>query len=65
MANSYSVYERGTDRPILIHGTSAECAAALGICVTTFYKQIQRTRQGMPPKKYEIFTDEDDEEEYL
>ncbi len=60
MANRYSVYERGTDRPIMIHGTSAECAGALRIGIPSFYKQIQRSRQGQPSQKYEIFTDEED-----
>lgn len=68
MANRYSVYERGTDRPICIHGTSDECAKALGICRNTFYRQLNRQHNGQPPKKYEIFEDghhtkEDEEDE--
>ncbi len=57
MANLYSVYARGTDRPIMIAGTAAECAAALGITRSSFYTQIVRTRKGQPPQKYEIFED--------
>lgn len=63
MARKYSVYNRRTDQPIVIHATAAECSEALGIEVRTFYKQITRTRQGMPPKKYEIFTDDEDEDD--
>ena len=64
MANRYSVYERGTDRPICIHGTSDECAKALGIERRTFYSYIARARRGKigAPTKYEIFEDEDDED---
>ncbi len=61
MANWYSVYERGTDRPIIIHGTPAECAAALGITRDSFYKSIQLTKSGSPRKKYEIFKDDPEE----
>lgn len=65
MANRYSVYERGTDRPILIWGTSAECATALGITLDSFYTQIKRSRQGLPPKKYEIVVHTEKEEDVL
>lgn len=59
--NRYSVYETGTDRPIAIYRTAEECAAALGITPGSFYKKIGRARAGRPPRKYEIFTDEDEE----
>jgi hypothetical protein len=52
------VYERGTDRPIMIAGTSIECAAALGITRESFYSQLHRTRTGRPPERYEIFEDD-------
>ena len=63
MVNRYSVYERGTDRPIIIAGTAKECVAALGIETASFYKQTYRTRRGLPPQKYEIFTDDPEEVE--
>ena len=63
MANIYSVYNRRTDMPVYIHGTAAECSAAMGIGVKTFYTYILRARKGCPHKKYEIFIDEDDEED--
>ena len=62
MRNYYSVYARGTDRPIFIHGTTEECCKALGINSRSFYKQIWRARQGRPSQKYEIFIDEDEED---
>ena len=62
-SHRYSVYERGTDRPIYIHGTSEECAIALGISRRSFYTQVARTKKGHPPKSYEIFIDDTDEED--
>ena len=52
----YSVYEPGTDE-LLVCGTSAECAAALGIQIPTFYQYISRRRP------YEIFSDDYENEE--
>lgn len=63
--NFYSVYERGTDRPIFIHGTPAQCAEAMGVPVETFYHYLTRIRKGLPnaPQKYEIIKDDFDEED--
>ena len=63
MANRYSIYETGTDRPIMIWGTAQECAAALGISPASLYKQIVRTRKGQPPLKYEIIVHEKTDKE--
>ena len=59
----YSVYENGTDRPICIHGTAAECAASLGIDIHTFYNYVARKRKNDPhaPEWIEIYFDEDDD----
>lgn len=57
----YSVYERGTDRPIVIYGLTHECAEAMGISVDSFYKAVHRQRHGEPIKKYEIFEDDFEE----
>ena len=65
MANRYSVYEIGTDRPIRIWGTSQECAEALGISRGSFYTQIVRARKGRPPQKYEIIEHTEKEEDVL
>ena len=59
----YSVYERGTDRPIFIYGTGQQCADALGITRPSFYKQLNRTRQGLPPLRYEIIEHKAENEE--
>ena len=61
----YSVYERGTDRPICIYGTAEECAAALGVPLQTFYTYVARQRHGHKErrKKIEIFFDDFDDEE--
>ncbi len=60
--NHYSVYERGTDRPICIYGTAEECAEALGVSVDGFYKLLWRQRHSDPPKSIEIFEDDDEED---
>ena len=62
--NRYSVYERGTDRPIMIHGTADECAAALGVLRRTFYIYIIRQERG-DRMNIEIFRDDPNDEEDL
>ena len=42
----YSVYNRKTDEPIVIYGTSIECAKVMGVTMTTFYIYVTRTRNG-------------------
>ena len=63
--NRYSVYETGTDRPLMIWGSAERCAAALGVDVRTFYTYIMRTRKGRGPKKYEIIIHTEKEEDVL
>jgi hypothetical protein len=65
MDRRYSVYDRRTDQPIVIHGTAHHCAAVLGVRLKTFYVYISRARKGRPgaPQKYEIFTDDEDEDD--
>jgi hypothetical protein len=58
----YSVYERGTDRPIIIYGTAVECAEALGISRDGFFKLLWRQRHSNTPKSIEIFEDDDEED---
>ncbi len=65
MTFRYSVYETGTDRPLVIWGTGQQCAKALGIDIKTFYSQIARARRGAPPKKYEIIVHKEKEEDVL
>ena len=50
----YSVYETGTDRPLMIWGTAQECAAALGITYRSFSCYVSRARAGRPHKRCEI-----------
>ena len=59
----YSVYESGTDRPICIHGTAVECAAALGVAVETFRTYIAKKRKNHPqaPEWFQIYFDEEDD----
>ena len=36
----YTVYDNKTDFPVIVDGTSEECARAMGITLNTFYKLI-------------------------
>ena len=36
----YTVYDNKTDFPVIVDGTSEECARAMGITLSTFYKFI-------------------------
>ena len=64
MAKHYSVYNRRTDMPLIIHGTAAQCAEFLGITIKSFYSIVMRQRKGQEAKKIEVFIDErgDDDE---
>jgi hypothetical protein len=59
----YSVYNRRTDQPVIIHGMARDCAKAMGVTPATFYHYITRNRTGFLPCKYEIVTDEPEEDE--
>lgn len=57
----YSVYDRKTDAPVFIHGTAAECAAAMGVARGSFYSYMTRNRQGKKCR-YDIYIDEEDDD---
>lgn len=61
----YSVYSRRDDMPIIIHGTSRECAEALGITVNAFYRMVSRTRNRKPDasRRYFVYIDDDEEDD--
>jgi hypothetical protein len=59
----YSVYERRTDKPVVIYGTAKECAKVMGVTMTTFYIYVTRTRKGFGKRKYDIYVDDSEEEE--
>lgn len=65
MAHRYSVYERGTDRPIAIWRSAEKCAEVMGLKLNSFYKQILRAQEGRPHKKYEIVVHTEKEEDVL
>lgn len=52
----YSVYLRRTDE-LICAGTSAECAAALGRSVDSFYCMVSRVRKGKN-RKYEVYQED-------
>lgn len=57
----YSVYERGTDRPLCIYGTTVECAKVLGVAPDTLYTYVCRIRQGHRMRKYDIYIDDEED----
>lgn len=57
----YSVYLRKTDEPVIIHGLASECAAAMGITKSSFYRYMCRDTESYG-RKYEVFVDGLDEE---
>ena len=58
----YSVYDKKTDMPLLIHATAKECQAVLGISPGTFYTYVSHSRHGTRNNKYEIFLDDNEED---
>lgn len=43
----YTVYNNKTDFPVIVDGTAAECAAAMGLAtVKNFYNTVARVRNG-------------------
>lgn len=58
----YSVYRVKDDMPIIIYGTSQQCAAALGINMNSFFVQVHRNNQKRGKErtqgKYVIYSDE-------
>lgn len=59
--NYYSVYHRKTDMPVIIHGNTLECIAAMGVSQATFYTYLSHTTHGTRKCKYEVYKDEEDE----
>lgn len=51
----YSVYNRMTDEPIVIHGTARDCASAIHVKLETFFEYLSRQRKGLINGKWEIF----------
>ena len=57
--NRYSVYHSKTELPLVIYGTSKECAKAMGIRVNSFYRYICRMRGGkIKLRKWLVYEDE-------
>ena len=54
----YSVYRAKDDMPIVIYGTSQQCADALGIKVKSFYGQVLRSKdENAGHSKYVVYKD--------
>ncbi len=59
----YSVYDRRTDQPILVYATMKECLEIIGLTTATFYSYLTFTRNGKHKRRYDIYKDEEDEED--
>lgn len=42
----YTVYDNGTDFPVIVCGTPAECARAMGVTTSCFYVLLHRFKSG-------------------
>ena len=42
----YTVYNNKTDLPVIVDGEARECAAAMGVSLSTFYCAVCRARKG-------------------
>lgn len=55
----YSVYYSDTEMPLVLYGTSKQCAEAMGISRHSFYKYISRMRGGkIKLRKWLVYEDE-------
>ena len=60
----YSVYNPGTDMPVIIGGTARECAAAMGVTYASFRTIYSTLKNGQPrSNRWEIYRDEEDLDE--
>lgn len=50
----YTVYDNKTDFPVVVDGTSEECARAMGIAFRTFQSYVSLAKKGKQPKRWEI-----------
>lgn len=65
MASYYSAYDRKTDEPVVIHGTAKECMERLNVKRSTFFHYVTHTRQNVHPRrKYDVYVDDPEEEDY-
>ena len=59
----YSVYNRKTDEPVMIHGTTPEGMAATGLTKSSVYSYVSHTRTGKHKRRYDIYVDDPEEDE--
>lgn len=60
----YSVYHIKTEMPLVIYGTSKECAEAMGVTLNSFFRYIMRIKEGkIQARKWLIYEDEVDDME--
>ena len=61
-AKMYSVYRTKTDTPLVVYGTSKECAKAMGIKLNSFFHYIARVRKNpQTQSKWTVYEDSQEE----
>ena len=59
----YSVYKGKDEVPLVIYGTSRECAEAMGIKLRSFYEYISKIKNGtLKSQRWLVYEDEVDED---
>ena len=56
----YTIYNNKTDFPVIVDGTAAECAKAMGIKFKSFHSIATRARKG-EIKKWAVLTMDEEE----
>ena len=59
----YTVYRRKTDMPVIVHEPIYSCVRKLGVSVNTFYNYKSCTKHGFRKCRYEIYEDEEENDE--
>ena len=58
----YSVYNRKTEMPVFIHGTSDECMRAMGVKPRSFYSYVSHNLRNSRDCKWEIIVEGPEED---
>jgi len=58
----YSVYDAKSDLPVIVYGTSTECAKAMGITRNSFFRYICRMKSGIRLRKWLVYEDEKEDD---
>lgn len=59
----YSVYDRDTEMPLIIHATAKEIQERLNITDQTFRTYVSHTKHGTRKNRYEIYLDDPEDDD--